>query len=119
MAGSHPESLAGYPRGWWSAVDLTPGNHVVPPFSLGSPDDYAISPDSKEVCFTMNTDEAAAISTNNDLFVVPITGENAASPRRITPNPASDSSPQYSPDGKYLHSVRNRVPAMRATASVS
>ena len=26
-------------------------------FSLGGPDDYAISPDGKEVCFTMNTDE--------------------------------------------------------------
>ena len=50
----------------------------------------------------MNTDEVPAISTNNDLFVVPITGENAATPRRITPNPASDSSPQYSPDGKYI-----------------
>ena len=26
--------------------DLTPGNRDVPPFSLGGPDDYAISPDS-------------------------------------------------------------------------
>ena len=85
-----------------TAVDLTPGNHVVPPFSLGGPDDYAISPDGKEVCFTMNTDEVGAISTNNDLFVVPVTGENVVNPRRITPNPASDSSPQYSPDGKYI-----------------
>jgi dipeptidyl aminopeptidase/acylaminoacyl peptidase len=84
------------------AVDLTPGNHDVPPFSLGGPDDYAISPDSKEVCFTMNTDEVGALSTNNDLFVVGINGENVVNPRRITPNVASDSSPQYSPDGKYI-----------------
>ena len=28
------------------AVDLTPGDRVTPPFSLGGPDDYAISPDS-------------------------------------------------------------------------
>jgi len=31
-----------------------------------------------------------------------MTGENSANPRRITPNVASDSSPQYSPDGKYI-----------------
>ncbi|HEY3836924.1 MAG TPA: S9 family peptidase [Bryobacteraceae bacterium] len=85
-----------------TAIDLTPGSHDVPPFSLGGPDDYAISPDGKEVCFTMNTDEVAATSTNNDLFVVGTNGENVVNPRRITPNVASDSSPQYSPDGKYI-----------------
>jgi dipeptidyl aminopeptidase/acylaminoacyl peptidase len=100
--GSTRSHLLAIPADGGTAVDLTPGDRVVPPFSLGGPDDYAISPDSKEVCFTMNSDEVGAISTNNDLFVVPITGENAASPRRITPNPASDSSPQYSPDGKYI-----------------
>ena len=94
--------LLAIPADGGTAVDLTPGQHDVPPFSLGGPDDYAISPDSKEVCFTMNTDESPATSTNNDLFVVLITGEGAATPRRITPNPASDSSPQYSPDGKYI-----------------
>ena len=31
--------------------DLTPGDRDVPPFSLGGPDDYAISPDSKEICY--------------------------------------------------------------------
>ena len=36
---------------WWflstggAAKDLTPGNRDVPPFSLGGPDDYDISPD--------------------------------------------------------------------------
>jgi len=34
------------------AVDLTPGDKVAPPFSLGGPEDYSISPDSKEVAFT-------------------------------------------------------------------
>lgn len=94
--------LLAIPADGGTAVDLTPGSHIVPPFSLGGPDDYAISPDGKEVCFTMNADEVPALSTNNDLFVVSITGENVVNPRRITPNPASDSSPQYSPDGKYI-----------------
>ena len=54
--------------------DLTPGDRDVPPFSLGGPDDYAISPDSKEVCYSMNADPVPATSTNSDLFVVPING---------------------------------------------
>jgi dipeptidyl aminopeptidase/acylaminoacyl peptidase len=95
--------------GTGAPVDLTPGNRDIPPFSLGGPDDYSISPDGKEVCFAMNTDEVPAISTNSDLFVVPTTGENAANPRRLTPNPAADSSPSYSPDGRFLaYRAQNR-----------
>src|SRR5207248_1706577 len=80
-------------------VDLTPGDHDVPPFSLGGPDDYAFSPDGKEVCFAMNADDVPATSTNNDLFVVPIAGGTA---QKITSNPGADNSPLYSPDGKYI-----------------
>ncbi len=80
-------------------VDLSPGTREVPPFSLGGPDDYAISPDSKEVCFSMNTDDMPAAGTNNDLFVVPIAGGMS---HKITSNPGADNSPLYSPDGKYL-----------------
>jgi dipeptidyl aminopeptidase/acylaminoacyl peptidase len=79
--------------------DLTPGAFDVPPFSLGGPDDYAISPDGAELCFVMNTDENPAMSTNSDLYVVPIGGGEA---KKISVNVAADSSPQYSPDGKYL-----------------
>ncbi len=79
--------------------DLTPGDRDVPPFSLGGPDDYAISADSKEVCYSMNASPVTAISTNADLFVVPITGGD---PVKITINPGADSSPQYSPDGRWL-----------------
>lgn len=79
--------------------DLTPGDRDVPPFSLGGPDDYAISPDSKEVCYAMNADPVPAISTNTDLFVVPIAGGES---KKITLNPGADASPQYSPDGKWL-----------------
>ncbi|MBV8207794.1 MAG: S9 family peptidase [Acidobacteria bacterium] len=81
------------------AHDLTPGDHDVPTFSLGGQDLYAFSPDGKEVCFTSNVDEVEATSTNNDLFLVPVTGGPA---RKITSNPASDSTPLYSPDGRYI-----------------
>jgi len=79
--------------------DLTPGNRDVPPFSMGGPDDYTVSPDSKEVCYAMNADPEPATSTNTDLFVVSIDGGEA---KKITMNPGADASPQYSPDGKWL-----------------
>lgn len=79
--------------------DLTPGDRDVPPFSLGGPDDYAISPDGAEVCFVKNSDPVPATSTNSDLYVVPITGGDA---KKVTNNPAADNSPAYSPNGKYL-----------------
>jgi dipeptidyl aminopeptidase/acylaminoacyl peptidase len=79
--------------------DLTPGDHDVPPFSLGGPDDYTISADSREVCYSMNADTVGATSTNADLYVVPITGGESV---KVTINPGADSSPQYSPDGKWL-----------------
>ena len=79
--------------------DLTPGAADVPPFSLGGPDDYDISPDGQEVCYSMNADPVAAISTNADLYVVSI---NGGQPVKITATPGADSTPHYSPDGKYL-----------------
>ena len=53
--------------------DLTPGAADVPPFSLGGPDDYAFSPDSREIAFAQKTDTVEAISTNSDLFVLDLT----------------------------------------------
>ena len=55
-----------------SAVDLTPGDHDVPPFSLGGQDQYAFSPDGKEIAYASNLDEVEATSTNTDIFVVPV-----------------------------------------------
>jgi dipeptidyl aminopeptidase/acylaminoacyl peptidase len=82
-----------------AAKDLTPGNHDVPPFSLGGQDAYAISPDGKELAFTSNWDEVGATSTNNDIFIVPMTGGD---PKKISTSPGGDSTPLYSPDGKWL-----------------
>ena len=85
------------------AVDLTPGDRVTPPFSLGGPDDYAISPDSTEVAFAQNADPIPATGTNNEIFVEPITGlQPGTSPVKISNSPGADNSPAYSPDGKYL-----------------
>jgi dipeptidyl aminopeptidase/acylaminoacyl peptidase len=86
--------------------DLTPGDFDAPPFSLGGQDNYAFSPDGQEVCYTSNHDKVEATSTNNDLWIVPVNGGTGVSPvqaKNITAdNPASDSTPLYSPDGKYI-----------------
>jgi dipeptidyl aminopeptidase/acylaminoacyl peptidase len=83
-----------------AARDLTPGTRDVPPFSLGGPDDYALSPDGHELCYAVVNDEVSATSTNTDLFVVTLEGD--FKPGQVTTNPGADSSPLYSPDGKYL-----------------
>ena len=80
--------------------DLTPGDYDAPPFSLGGQDDYAFSPDGQEICYTSNHDKVEATSTNNDLWIVSVNGGAA---KNITAeNPASDSTPLYSPDGRYI-----------------
>jgi dipeptidyl aminopeptidase/acylaminoacyl peptidase len=97
--GARRSHLLAIPASGGAAKDLTPGTRDVPPFSLGGPDDYAISPDGAEVCYAMISADVPATSTNSDLYVVPIAGGPS---HKITSNPAADNSPQYSPDGKYL-----------------
>ena len=79
--------------------DLTPGQYDVPPFSLGGPEGYTISPDSLELAYVMNTDPIPAASTNSDIYTVPLEGGES---RKITIGPGADDSPLYSPDGKLL-----------------
>jgi dipeptidyl aminopeptidase/acylaminoacyl peptidase len=84
-----------------SARDLTPGaTYDVPPFNMDNPEAIAFSPDSRELCFTANTDKDQARSTNGDLFTVQVSG--LGEPKRITTNPGNDWGPGYSPDGKWI-----------------
>src|SRR5258708_6319468 len=93
MARNFSSSAAG------AAKAITRGDQDVPPFSLGGQDNYAISPDGQEVAFTRNVDEVEPISTNNEIFIVPITGGTI---KKLSTSPGSDSTPLYSPDGKWL-----------------
>lgn len=80
-------------------TDLTPGDYDAPAFALGGTG-FALSPDGSEVCYVSNHDPVEALSTNHDLWIVPITG---GTPQNITAaNKASDSDPAYSPDGRYI-----------------
>ena len=80
-------------------LDLTPGKFDAPFFSLGGGDEFDISPDGKEVVYTRNIEDRPEISTNSDLFLVPIAGGQS---RRLTTNKGADTSPHYSPDGKWI-----------------
>src|SRR5438552_1893702 len=95
-----PGETPGVPTGKMPVPrDLTPGDHDVPPFSLGGQDMYAISPDGQEVAYTSNIDEVESTSTNNEIFIVPISG---GAPKKISSSPGADTTPLYSPDGKYI-----------------
>lgn len=82
-----------------NVIDLTPGNFDTPPFSLGGPEEYSISPDSTELAYVTNTDADLSASTNSDIYVVPLAGGMA---RKITNGLGGDDAPLYSPDGKYM-----------------
>ena len=90
--------------------DLTPGDYDGPVFSLGGQDNYAFSPDGKEICYASNHDPEPAISTNNDLFTVPVNFPADATSKDVlgatkditAENKAADNTPLYSPDGKYI-----------------
>jgi dipeptidyl aminopeptidase/acylaminoacyl peptidase len=82
-----------------AARDLTPGAFDAPPFSLGGGDEFDVSPDGRELVFARDTEEHPELSTNSDLFLVPIGGGEA---RRITTRRGADTSPHYSPDGRYI-----------------
>src|SRR5438128_1310226 len=80
--------------------DLTTGaEYDVPPDERGGPADINFSPDGREICFTAVVDKMEAISTNGDLFLVPVAGGEA---KRFTAQPGFDGNPVYSPDGKFI-----------------
>lgn len=81
------------------AKDLTPKLEVnTPPAPFGGSNDYAFSPDGKELAFTAEPVKDLAWSTNTDIWTVPVEG---GAPRNVTAaNLGADAQPSYSPDGK-------------------
>ncbi len=88
------------PSGGGTSRDLTPGDFDAPPYAVAGDVDYSFSPDSKELAYLRNPDKVEAISTNSDIYIVPIGGGTA---RNITArNRGYEDSPQYTKDGKYI-----------------
>lgn len=93
-------------------IDLTPGYFNSPAFSAGGSDNYNISPDAKFVTFDSKRVKNPATSTNSDVFIVNINGENLINITKE--NEAADFSPKYSPDGKFIAYLTQLVPTFES-----
>jgi len=93
--------------------DLTAGLATdVPNFAdVAAGDAFAWAPDSKALAFETHPEQTKATSTNGELFEVAVTGGPA---KQLTTNPAMDTTPRYSPDGKYLAWRAQRRPGFES-----
>ncbi len=96
-------------------VDLMKGMDAdCPSKPFGGVEEIAFAPDGKTVVFSArNVGREEAWSTNFDLHAVPADG--SATPRSFTSdNPAQDTAPAFSPDGKTLAYLAMKVPGYEA-----
>ncbi len=91
-----------------SYQDLTPGDMDYPSFTAGGDGGFDISPDGKELCVAANPDSNEAETTNKDLWIIPTTGGEAQNLTKE--NHAYDANPQYSPDGRYIAFIMQKIP---------
>jgi dipeptidyl aminopeptidase/acylaminoacyl peptidase len=91
-----------YPLPSGPARDMMPAMDAnCPSKPFGGAEEYGISPDGRTVVFSAkDVGREEAWSTNFDLFQVP--SDCSTAPQKITTNPAWDTQPAFSPDGKTL-----------------
>ncbi|HEY6216605.1 MAG TPA: S9 family peptidase [Pyrinomonadaceae bacterium] len=95
-----------------TARELTTGDFDSPPYAAASGVDYAFSPDSTEIAFLRNPDKVEAISTNSDIYVMPLAGGPA---KDITVrNHGYDAGPVYTRDGKFILYRSQATPGFEA-----
>ena len=88
-------------------TDATPFEYNCPAFSLGG-SDFVFSPDSKFLCYSANPDENLANSTNCDLWLYNIAEKTTSNITKE--NKSWDGSPAFSPDGKYIAYLMQKIP---------
>ena len=105
-------------------LDLTPRDMDAPSFlSGGANAGLDVSPDGSEICVAANADPNEWETTNKDLWIAstsPATSSANTSVaggemKNITDeNEAYDGNPQYSPDGRYIAYLMQKIPAFEA-----
>jgi dipeptidyl aminopeptidase/acylaminoacyl peptidase len=92
---------------------LSPGIGDVPGKPFGGREDYAFSPDGRQVAFSMRSGKVGEPwSTNFDIYLVAAGG---GQPQNLTAdNPAWDGQPAFSPDGTQLAYVATDRPGFEA-----
>jgi dipeptidyl aminopeptidase/acylaminoacyl peptidase len=94
--------------------DLTPGPYDTPPIALGGFQDYDLSPDGAEFAFVRNITVPTMVGTGNDIWLVPVAG---GEPKLLTESKANDTSPQYSPDGRWIAYLAMKRPGFESDRS--
>jgi dipeptidyl aminopeptidase/acylaminoacyl peptidase len=74
-------------------------------FALRDVRDPQLSPDGKEVAFTVRSLDPKKDKGDTDVYVVDVTG---GPERRLTTSPKAEGSPRFSPDGRYLAFLSGR-----------
>ncbi|UCF06491.1 MAG: S9 family peptidase [bacterium] len=89
--------------------DLTPGlEYDALTYWLASAGrDFDLTPDGSVLYFSGKQDEDQAVSYNEEIWRVPLSGGEV---ERVTSNPAADGYPRISPDGKFLAYRATRRP---------
>jgi len=89
--------------------DLTPGlEHDALTYWLASAGrDFDLSPDGRTLYFSGKQDPDQAVSYNEDIWMVPLEGGEVT---RVTDDPAAESHPRVSPDGRHLAYRATRRP---------
>jgi dipeptidyl aminopeptidase/acylaminoacyl peptidase len=69
--------------------------------------DPQLSPDGRYVAFVLRETDIDANKGRTDIWLLDLHAKNAQ-PRRLTQNPANDSSPRWAPDGRSLYFLSTR-----------
>jgi dipeptidyl aminopeptidase/acylaminoacyl peptidase len=73
----------------------------------------AWSPDGKQIAFTSNRTAEPDSNFNSDIWIVAADGKDPGkTPRQLTTNPAEDSTPAWSPDGKSIAYITQEDPKL-------
>ncbi|MBN9517612.1 S9 family peptidase [bacterium] len=96
--------------------DVTPGDRDANPTSMtfSSGDDFSFTPDGKHLVFTAVPAKNEAWSTNYDLCRIGIHNTKTEWETLTKANPAADTGPKFSPDGKKLAWRAQKKPGSEA-----